>query len=161
MTGGDHALELVAAVPADLDRLLPFVRDYHHFEHVEMTDADRCRALAPLLEADSTFGRVWLIQSSSVVVGYLAVCFGYSIEFQGRDAFVDELFIERAARGQGIGTAVLERVQSLAAELGVVALHLEVALDNDHARRLYRKLGFESRERFHLMSWRPSVGAIS
>jgi ribosomal protein S18 acetylase RimI-like enzyme len=144
--------ELVTAGPDDAASLLPLVRDYHHFEHIHMSDEQRQRAIAPLLEADATTGRIWLIRSAGQLVGYVAICFGYSIEFRGRDAFIDELFIIESARGHGLGTAVLEQVKSLAAALGVVALHLEVARDNAAARRLYRRAGFASRERFHLMS---------
>lgn len=146
--------ELVVAGPADEAALLPLVRDYHAFEEVDLSDAARRLALAPLLEPDSSFGRIWLIRSGSRTVGYAAVCFGYSIEFAGRDAFLDELFIEEAARGRGIGRTVLELVQQQCVALGIGALHLEVARANTRARRLYEALGFEARERFHLMSWR-------
>lgn len=147
--------ELLEAAPADEDVLLPLVRAYHAFEEVELTDAERRRAIRPLLAPDSSFGRIWLIRSAGRTVGYAAVCFGYSIEFAGRDAFLDELFVEEAARGQGIGRAVLELVQQQCVALGVGALHLEVARDNTRARHLYQSLGFDARERFHLMSWRP------
>ena len=146
--------ELVVACPADEAALLPLVRAYHAFEDVDLSDAQRRAALGPLLAPDSSFGRVWLIRSAGRTVGYAAVCFGYSIEFAGRDAFLDELFVEEAARGRGIGRAVLALVQQQCAALGVGALHLEVARDNTRARRLYEALGFEPRERFHLMSWR-------
>ena len=86
------------------------------------------------------------------MVGYAALCFGYSIEFRGRDAFVDELFIAEQARGKGLGSRVLELIRKEAARLGIVALHLEVARDNTRARRLYEKWGFRARERYYLMS---------
>ncbi|HEX7036974.1 MAG TPA: GNAT family N-acetyltransferase [Pseudomonadales bacterium] len=149
--------ELVVAGPADEAALLPLVRAYHAFEEVELTDAQRRRALGPLLAPDSSFGRIWLVRSAGRTVGYAALCFGYSIEFAGRDAFLDELFIEEAARGRGIGRAVLELVQQQCAALGIGALHLEVARDNVRARRLYEALGFDGRERFHLMSWRADL----
>ena len=148
--------ELVTATSADLDALLPLVRAYHRFDGIDMSEERRRRAVRPLLDDESAHGRIWLIESSGVIVGDVAVCFGYSIEFEGPDAFVDELYIDEAARGRGIGAAVLRRVMALAAALGVTALHLEVARDNARARRLYSKLGFGSRERFHLMSWRPA-----
>lgn len=146
------AVELEVADETQLATLLPLVRGYHEFEHVTMSDGARAAALAPLLRPDSELGRIWLVRCGGEVVGYAALTFGYSIEFQGRDAFVDELFLADKARGQGIGSEVLGRVKVEAAALGIVALHLEVARDNRQARRLYERWGFEAREQFHMMS---------
>lgn len=145
-------VELRIAGAADLAVLLPLVRAYHAFEGVEMQDTVRLAALSPLLAPDNPLGRLWLLGVSDRVVGYLALCFGYSIEFGGRDAFVDEFFIEAPARGKGLGTRALREVQRCAAALGIVALHLEVAAANDTAKRLYAQAGFRPRERYHLMS---------
>lgn len=144
-------MELRIAEVTDVDVLLPLVRRYHEFEQIEMSDADRIKAFSPLL-GQNTLGQIWLILSSEQVVGYIALCFGYSIEFGGRDAFVDEFFIEASARGQGFGRAVLAAIKAEAANRGIIALHLEVARTNRRAKALYTHLGFESREHFHLMS---------
>jgi ribosomal protein S18 acetylase RimI-like enzyme len=152
LTRSDATVELEAAGAAQLATLLPLVRGYHEFESVTMSDAERAAALAPLLEPGSSLGRVWLVRQGGEVVGYAALTFGYSIEFRGRDAFVDELFLVAQARGRGIGSAVLDRVKAHAAALGLVALHLEVARDNLQARRLYERWGFAAREQFHMMS---------
>ncbi|MCC7414317.1 MAG: GNAT family N-acetyltransferase [Gammaproteobacteria bacterium] len=65
-----------------------------------------------------------------------------------------------AARGQGIGRAVLEQLQLRARALGIVALHLEVARSNGRARRLYAAYGFEARDRYALMTCRLSPVAV-
>jgi GNAT superfamily N-acetyltransferase len=152
VTPPSAAVELEVANRSQLATLLPLERGYHEFEHVTMSDAARAAALAPLLEPASDLGRIWLIRCGGEVVGYAALTFGYSIEFQGRDAFVDELFLVQQVRGQGIGSEVLGKVRVEALALGIVALHLEVARDNLQARRLYERWGFEAREQFHMMS---------
>ncbi|MCB0192404.1 MAG: GNAT family N-acetyltransferase [Anaerolineae bacterium] len=144
-------MELKVAEPTDVHVLLPLVRHYHAFEQIEMSDADRFKAFSPLL-GENSLGQIWLIFSSEQVVGYIALCYGYSIEFGGRDAFVDEFFIEAPARGQGLGRSVLDAIKSEAAKQGIVALHLEVARTNRRAKALYAHLGFEARDHFHLMS---------
>lgn len=144
--------KLLLADESQLEVLLPLVRGYHEFEHVTISDAERAAAVAPLLQQDSSLGRIWLLRSGREAVGYAALIFGYSIEFRGRDAFVDELFLVEKARGQGIGSAVLEFVKREAATLGIVVLHLELARDNRRGRRVYERWGFEPREQFHLMS---------
>ncbi len=146
-----EAVSLVLAGPADLARLEPFVGAYHAFEHIESTPQSRRIALEPLLE-NAALGRIWLIEVDGETAGYIALCFGYTIEFAGLDAFVDEFFIAAAQRGRGIGRYALERVADEARRCSVKALHLEVARTNVAAARLYSACGFESREKYHLMT---------
>ena len=60
---------------------------------------------------------------------------------------VDEIHINNVAvlpelRGQGIGTALMQRVFDEAHRLGARRATLEVRASNDGARRLYERLGF-------------------
>lgn len=152
--GSEPDWRLRTAGAADLEVLLPLVAGYHAFESLDLTDRQRREALAPLLAPDSPLGHVWLVQAGREVVGYLAVCYGYSIEFAGRDAFIDEFYLVPDARGRGLGKALLKRVQDEVRAQGVVALHLEVDRTNARARRLYERSGFAARDRYHLMTWR-------
>ena len=73
---------------------------------------------------------------------------GYSIEYGGRDAFIDEVYIRAAYRGQGIGRQAMMFAETQCRALGVRALHLEVARDNTNAHALYRKVGFVDHDRY-------------
>jgi len=134
-----------------LTELLPLVRAYHEFEHVSQTDEERAAAIAPLLQGES-LGKIWKIGVQNRLVGYIAVCFGYSIEFMGKDAFLDEFYIVEPWRGKGIGSAALSAVCQELKDMDVKALHLEVHRENLRAISLYSAQGFISRDRFHLMS---------
>jgi len=134
-----------------MDQVLNYVRAYHEYEGMHLPDEVRGSAVRALL-GESPLGRIWLIGAGEGPVGYVAACFGYSIEFGGRDAFVDELYIVPEHRGRGHGRSALRLVKPEAARLGVRALHLEVARTNDRAQRLYRSLGFAAREKYFLMS---------
>lgn len=48
-------------------------------------------------------GRVWLIQHQSLAIGYVILTLGFSLEYGGRDAFIDEFYIQANYQGQGIG----------------------------------------------------------
>jgi len=138
----------------DMTCVAELVRRYHAFENVATGQIGPEETLEPLLGSGDA-GRIWLVELDDCVIGYVALCFGYSIEFGGRDAFIDELYILDEHRGKGIGGAVLEHVRSIARDLGIKALHLEVARDNERARRLYRSTGFTSRDQYHLMTLVP------
>jgi ribosomal protein S18 acetylase RimI-like enzyme len=90
-------------------------------------------------------GRVLLLESDGEAVGYAVLCFGYSVEYGGRDAFLDEIYVVPAARGRGIARAALELLADLARAAGVGALHVEVMPDNDRAARLYERAGWVDR----------------
>lgn len=72
--------------PNEVDLLLSLVIAYHVFEQIEMENGERRRSLAALL-SDPLLGEVWCALRADWPIGYVAVCFGYSIEFCGRDAF--------------------------------------------------------------------------
>jgi GNAT superfamily N-acetyltransferase len=103
-------------------------------------------ALTRLIE-DPDLGRLWLILHSDSPVGYIAVTFGFSLEYYGRDAFIDDLFIQPPFRGAGLGTLVLEAVEPECRALGILALHLEVERTNRAAQALYRRRRFRDNDR--------------
>jgi ribosomal protein S18 acetylase RimI-like enzyme len=69
------------------------------------------------------------------------------MEYGGRDAFVDDLFIVAAHRGRGLGTAALAQARAYCVAQGVRAVHLEVARDNAPAQAVYRRAGFAGNDR--------------
>jgi GNAT superfamily N-acetyltransferase len=145
------AITLELAEPAQLDALLPLVAAYHAFEEVETSAEQRRKSVGRLLH-DKSLGEIWLVRNEGVLIGYIAVCYSYSIEFGGRDAFVDEFYIASAERSKGFGGRVLMEIAALLRARGIVAVHLEVDGGNERARAAYARAGFSSRDRYHVMS---------
>ncbi len=151
MNAAGFEVELALAGEAELPALLPLIAEYHAFEGVASTPADRETAVRTLL-THPEFGAIWLVRADDRIAGYIALCRGFSIEFNGFDAFVDEFYLAAEFRGHGIGTRVLRLIRAEASARGINALHLEVARDNAPARALYRKAGFEARDKYLLMT---------
>lgn len=106
--------------------------------------------LGELLQ-NPVYGVAYIVgENSSSPVGYLVICFDYSLEYRGIGAWVDELFVERAHRGKGIGTELLELAERSSREHRAKVLHLEVNRGNP-AIELYRRRGFCEHQRY-LMS---------
>jgi GNAT superfamily N-acetyltransferase len=137
-----HAI--VPAMPGDADRLLELMREYYAHDHI---DFDPARARAALLEllGNRLYGRAWLLSVDGALAGYLVLSFGYSLEFHGRDAFVDELYLRPQYRRQGLGGAALAFAAAYCARHGIGSLHLAVERDNHAARAFYPTQGFDSR----------------
>jgi GNAT superfamily N-acetyltransferase len=105
----------------------------------------RNEAALRALVANPIHGRAAIIRSGDVPVGYAVLCYGFSLEFCGRDGFIDEFYVAPEHRGRGIASAALARLADLARGDGIEALHLEVMDGNDRAARLYRRHGWEQR----------------
>lgn len=136
----------------DADALLSMMRELNEHEGMDF-DEPKARAALTQLVADERFGVAHLILFGDEPAGYLVVTFGFSIEFGGRDAFVDELFIKDEFRGRGIGKAALVRAEEVCRARGIRALHLEVERANERAQTLYRKSGFRDHDRYLLTKW--------
>lgn len=142
---------LSLARPDDLDRLLPLVAAFHEEAGIAQTEATRRAALLPMLEG-SPHGVTYLIGPGRGPIGYIVISFGWSVEFGGLDGYVDEFYIRPGVRGRGIGSEVMISLPKALAGAGLKALHLEVRRDNEKVRALYRKLRFEPRDAYSLMT---------
>lgn len=136
----------VPATAIDLESLLTLMREFYAIEHLPFDEAVAARGLAQAF-ADPSAGAVFLIQADAEVVGYMVLGFNFSLEFHGRYAWIDELYVRGAYRGQGLGTAALAFVERLCRERGFAAVRLEVARRNRGAAALYRRLGYEDYDR--------------
>jgi len=119
------------------------MRDFYAHEGIAFDPATSNRCLRELI-GNAAFGRVFTLVADGAAVGYAAVALGFSLEFGGRSAFLDELYVRPSLRGHGIGTLALRLLQDICRDLGAHSLALEVGLDNAGAEALYRREGFST-----------------
>jgi ribosomal protein S18 acetylase RimI-like enzyme len=131
---------------ADVPRLCALMAE-NYAEAGYPFDAAAARACFEALARDPELGESWLVEVGGEVAGYAVLALGYSLEYRGRDAFVDDLYLVPAHRGAGLGRLAMQAVEAAARERGVVALHLEVERANDRAQELYRRLGYRDNDR--------------
>jgi ribosomal protein S18 acetylase RimI-like enzyme len=140
------------AAESDTATLLEFMRAYYAFDGHGF-DEEKARAALTSLLRDPDLGRAWLILDGEAAAGYVVIAFGYSLEWLGRDAFVDEFYLLPEYRGRGWGRKAMAFVEEAARSLNVRALHLEVVRRNTTALKVYRRLGFKDRESTFLSKW--------
>lgn len=145
------AAVLNTATLDDLDRILPMVAAFHAEEGLATSEEHRIQALRPLLRG-SPLGEAFLLGPKLAPIGYLVLSHGYSIEFGGPDAFIDEFFLRPAIRGKGMGGEIMQAVCERLAAIGTRAVHLEVDDTNEGATRLYARRGFVQRSNYRLMT---------
>lgn len=144
--------DLRPATAADLEAVLALHCAFFTEDGYTVRE-DESRANLARLLGDPTLGRLWVMDGGGEVVGYLLLAFGFSLEFRGRDAFVDELYVAPGHRGRGLGTRALELAAETCRELGVRALHLEVERYKEGAQALYRRMGFADHDRYLMTKW--------
>ena len=144
--------EFRLANPAVINTLMEFMRQFYAIDQY-LLDKQVARTALEKIVADSSLGRVWLISHENEAIGYIVVTFGYSLEYHGRDAFIDELFVTASYRNQGVGTKAIEFVLEMCPELGIHALHLEVERTNTAGQALCRKFGFKNHGRYLMTRW--------
>jgi diamine N-acetyltransferase len=148
------------AEESDAPLLLQFMRQYYTFDGHAFDELKAPTALLNFLR-DPSLGLAWLIfdqqPDQEIPVGYIVLTLGYSLEFLGRDAFIDEFFLIESHRSRGWGRKTMEFVEDYARSLGIRAIHLEVVRANRSAFEVYRKLGFSDRQH-HLMTKRIQPG---
>ncbi|MEM1427975.1 MAG: GNAT family N-acetyltransferase [Pseudomonadota bacterium] len=142
--------KLTLCGPDALARLDPMVAAFHTEMAFESTAEDRAAAIVPLLEG-SPYGAAYLIGPERAPVGYLVVTFSWSLEFGGMDAMLDEIWVRPAVRGRGMAAEAIEALVQALRPAGIRAISLE-AERGGKAARLYERLRFVARERYHLMS---------
>ena len=138
----------------DLDLVLDLMQGLYACDHIPFDLARARRALLELL-ADPSLGEIHLVQADGEAIGYAVLTLGYSLEFAGKYALLDELFIREAFRGKGAGRKVLLILEDLCRAMGLQALRLEVERKNRGARDLYTKMGFEMHDRDLMTLWLP------
>jgi ribosomal protein S18 acetylase RimI-like enzyme len=142
----NQSLSLLSTKVSDIDQLLVLIHDfYQHFDY-PYTESEKRLTLADLFERPIA-GQIYFIQKNQKIVGYVFLSFYFSIEFGGRTAFIDELFVLPGDRGQGIGSRVIDLVKQKCLELNLKAIHLESERTNEGATALYLKLGFVDYDR--------------
>ena len=140
------------AEASDADTLVEMMRDFNAHERIAFDEPEVRHVLAQLFANDS-YGLACLILLGGEVAGYVVIAFGFSVEFRGRDAFIDELFVKDDFRGRGAGAAAIRFAEGLCHERGVRALHLEVERSNTGAQSVYRRAGFRDHDRYLLTKW--------
>jgi GNAT superfamily N-acetyltransferase len=134
-------LRILPAQPSDVPVILTFIRklaEYEKLSHEVVADEDTLRE--SLFSTNPT-AEVLLAYIGENPVGF-AVYFRNFSTFLGRSGmYLEDLFVEPAYRGRGIGKTILAHVAKVAKERGCERLNWAVLDWNRPAIDFYRRLG--------------------
>jgi ribosomal protein S18 acetylase RimI-like enzyme len=98
--------------------------------------------LSAIVDSDST--SLLVARDGDAVVGTLTLAV-FRIP-SGVRAWIEDVVVDEAARGQGVGEALTLAAVELARNAGARSVELTSRPTREAANRLYRRLGFEERE---------------
>lgn len=148
--------QIIEASAGTIEPLIEMMREFYVFEKLSFNEG-KLRSLLSDMFKDKTLGRIYIAKAGNQYAGYSILTFGYSLEYYGRDALVDELYVREAYRGKGIGGSLLSRFEEICMEQNIYALHLEVDHTNYNAQEVYRKKGYKDHDRYLMTKWLRGV----
>ncbi|RYJ52820.1 GNAT family N-acetyltransferase [Flavobacterium petrolei] len=139
-------IEFKHITTADIETIVSLMEKFYAIDNYPIK-SDVSKALFEEFISNKNLGKAWLIVSDNEIVGYLILTFVFSFEYQGKIAFLDELYITEKARGKGIGSKAIEFIKDESHKLSLKLIYLEVEPHNKKAQNLYIANGFEMHNR--------------
>ena len=145
-------MEIRFAVPGDIPRMISLLQQVGQVHHEIRPDLFRSgaqkydgAALEALLQDPSR--PILAAVEDGILVGYafciLQVTQGDPVLEDRKVLYIDDLCVDESCRGQGIATALYDRVCAYARELNCHAVTLNVWCGNDSAMRFYETRGLK------------------
>lgn len=136
----------------EIPTLLEMMREFYAQQDMRFDPTIASGAIEKLLQSPGN-GQIYLIFRGAELAGYFALTFCFSLEFHGRFALLDELYLRQEFRRQKLGKAVVAFTEELCKKAGIKAVRLEVGRENQTAQSLYSASGYKVDERNLMTKW--------
>jgi len=147
------------ATHADVPALVELMREFYAESSFPLDEDWAAGAFANLI-AEPSRGTVWLMELDDAVAGHVVLSVRHAMEYGGLSAYIDDLFVRPAYRGQGAARAGLDALVTECRRRDCRSIQVEVAPDNRAANALYRSYGLVpgTDQRLHLRVALPTGG---
>lgn len=134
------AVKVRPARPADAATLAEMANDLNDHVGIQGRPFTPEKVLAGGFGPRAVFTPL-IAEVDGAVAGYAFFAEGYSTDHAARSMWLHDVFVMPAARGRGVGYALMAAVASEAVRLGCVSLEWGVHMANAGALEFYRRLG--------------------
>ncbi len=129
------------AEPADAATILRFIRELADYEQLaDQVVADEAAVRATVF-GDAAGPEVVLAEDAGAPIGFALFFHNYSTFLARRGLYLEDLFVTPAARGRGVGKALLAYLARIAVERGCGRMEWAVLDWNQPAISFYEGLG--------------------
>ena len=131
---------------SEFERVVPLIAAYQRFYEAERIDEERNRAFFARFIAPSEDGMLLGAWREDELVGYACLYWSFTSTAPAETVLMNDLYVDRASRGQGVGRALIETSAAVGRERGAQRLEWATAPDNETAQRLYDSTGAKRSE---------------
>jgi GNAT superfamily N-acetyltransferase len=131
-------IEISPLRPEDRARWEVLARGYKAFYETEVSDEEYERTWQRLLAAEDVFGSAARLEDGRIA-GIVHFLF-HANPWSCGSCYLQDLFVDEAARGRGVARALIEHVAQVARDRGAARLYWHTKQDNERARALYDKV---------------------
>ncbi|WP_255248226.1 GNAT family N-acetyltransferase [Terribacillus saccharophilus] len=122
------------------DQYRQFYKQAHDLSGAEAYITER-------LEKDDSV--IFLAKEGDDYVGFTQLYPTFSSIGMKRAWILNDLYVAKSARKQGVGEKLLDAAEAFARETGAGSIALSTAPDNEKAQRLYERKGYERDQQFY------------
>ena len=140
------SLEIRAALAADKQRWFILWQGYLDFYKTELSTEQSSLTWQRILDPEFNMKCAVAIDDG-LIVGFTTYNLQNSTWSEGGHCYLEDLFVDPAVRGKGVGRALIEYVKSYAIENNCSRLYWNTDEDNATARKLYDTYTLESGKR--------------
>lgn len=145
------ALSIRPAAPADLPLIADLIRALAEYEKLAHAVRFEPAILGEMLFGARPYAEVVIGEVDAAPQGFALFFHNFST-FEGRPGiYLEDLFVQPAARGAGLGKALLAHLAGLAVERGCARLEWAVLDWNEPAIGFYKKLGARPMDEWTVM----------
>ena len=138
-------MQVIRATPDHLDRLAPLFDGYRMFYKQDSNLAQARAFLKERIERDESV--IFAAQAEDgALVGFTQLYPLFSSVSVRRVWLLNDLFVAKSARREGVGEMLMHAARDFAKETGAKGVSLETGIANTEAQALYEKLGYEKQE---------------
>lgn len=137
-------LKIRHAAHADLDTLVELIGCLFALEPDHLFDPAKARRGLTQLLANPDGAAVWVAERQGMAVGMCSAQIAISTVEGGPVAWIEDVVVSPALRGQGIGRALLDAVSAWATRRGLSRLQLLADRDNAAAQAFYQRLDWHA-----------------
>ena len=143
MSDATPELVLGAATKKDLPRLVELLGVLFALEADFVPDAQKQTRGLEVILGDARIGRIYVAREAGQVVGMVSTLYTVSTAEGGKAAWLEDMVVDSACRGRGIGAELLAHAVVGAREAGCVRITLLSDEDNAQAHAVYAAEGFQ------------------
>lgn len=133
--------QLRPATPDDLGAIVDLIRELAAFERLSHLVVVTPESLQPHLFGPRPAAEALVAEVDGAVVAFALFFTNFSTFLGQPGLYLEDLYVQPAHRGSGIGRALLQHIGALAVERGCGRFEWSVLDWNENAIRFYEKMG--------------------